>query len=294
MVGLAAWGQTVSFETPVLGHAFDAAAGSIRPILGVPGAAWFEAPLPSEEALGEAALAPGRDYALAVTGGRLRIVRWAGGVVSSRPFAALAALPERVAFSPTGAAVALYAGGAIETWSGMPEAPNLTRWIEHHGPVDALAVADDGAAVAVAVAGAVHLYDSGGSRIVAEGGRISGLAFAPNSHALAVADLERDRVLVTGAGAGSWDFEKPSGVAFSADGRKLAVASAARSAAGVIDRASGQSLEAACECGVETLARARGNAVFRLNESAKGHAPMLDGDGAEPRIVFIAAGEEAK
>jgi hypothetical protein len=293
-VALAAWGQTVSFETPVLGHAFDAAAGSVRPILGVPGAAWFDAPMRSEEMLGEAALAPWRDYALAATGGRLRVVRWAGGVMWSAPLAGLAAWPERIAFSPSGSSVALYAGGAIETWSGMPEAPSLTRRIEHDGAVEALAVSDDGAAVAVAGAGAVHLYDSGGSRIVAEGGRISGLAFAPNSRALAIADLDRGQVLVTGAGAVSREFEKPSGVAFSADGRKLAVASAARSAVGVIDLASGQTITVACECGVETLARARGNAVFRLSESAKGRAPMLDGDGAEPRIVFIAAGEESK
>jgi DNA-binding beta-propeller fold protein YncE len=188
----------------------------------------------------------------------------------------------------------LEAGGVIETWSGMPDEPRLVRRIERHGRVDALAVTDDGAVVAVAGGGVVQIDESGGWGVVAEGGRVSALAFARHSRDLAIADLDRNQVLVVGAGAVARDFERPSSVAFSADGRKLAVASAERSAVALIDLASGQTQTLAGECGVETLARARGNAVFRLTESAKGRAPLLDGDGAEPRIVFVAAGEESQ
>jgi len=290
----AAWAQSASFEAPVLGYAFDAAAGSIRPILGVPGAARFEAPFRSEGALRQAALAPWRDYALAEMDGELRIVRWDGGAISSHPLDGAPAEPGRIAFSPSGASVALDAAGRIEVWSGMPERAVLTRRIEHPGPVDALAVTDDGRTAAVASAGTVVLYSPGGAKAIAEGGRISSLAFALAGSDLAIADEERNEVLLAGAGVLSRDFEKPSSVSFSADGGKLIVASAARSAVALIDLASREVSTASCDCRVETLNRARGNAVFRLSDSAKGHAPLFDGDGAEPRIVFVAAGEEWK
>jgi hypothetical protein len=62
----------------------------------------------------------------------------------------------------------------------------------------------------------------------------------------------------------------------------------------LIDLASREVATASCDCRVETLNRARGNAVFKLSDSAKGNAPLFDGDGEEPRIVFVAAGEESK
>jgi hypothetical protein len=140
------------------------------------------------------------------------------------------------------------------------------------------------------------LSTAGRARVVAEGGRISGLAFSPDGCDLAIADEERGQVLlVSTAGALSVlsrDLDKPSSVAFSSDGHKLAVA--AKSAVAVIDLASREMATLTCDCGVDALIRVRGNAVFRLTEPAKGRAPLLDGDGAEPRIVFIAAGEESK
>ena len=290
----AAWAQSASFEAPVLGYALDAAAGSIRPILGVPGAARFEAPFRLEGALLEAALAPWRDYALAEVNGETRMVRWDGGAISWHPLDGFPASPGRIAFSPSGASVALDAAGGIEIWSGMPERPLLTRRIEHPGPVDALAVADDGRTAAVASGGTVILYSSGGAKAIAEGGRISSLAFALAGRDLAIADEERNEISLAGIGVVSRDFEKPSSVAFSADGGKLIVVSAARSAVALIDLAGREVSTVACACRVETLNRARGNAVFRLSDSAKGNAPLFDGDGAEPRIVFVAAGEEWK
>jgi len=292
----AAWAQAPYFEAPILGYALDPASGSVRPILGVPGAARFEAPLRSEGELRPAALAPGRNYGLATSEEGLRILTWRDGVVRSAAFDGPAARFDRIVFSPDGLAVALETGSMLEIWNGMPDSPALVRRIAQTGGADALALSDDGQSVAWAIGGRVVLSVAGRANVVAEGGRISSLAFSRASCDLAIADEERGQILLVSAtGAVSVltrDIENPSNVAFSGDGRKLAVA--AKSAVAVIDLASREVATLACDCGVDALVRVRGNAVFRLTEPAKGRAPLLDGDGAEPRIVFIAAGEESK
>ncbi|MBI4876536.1 MAG: hypothetical protein HY822_18015 [Acidobacteria bacterium] len=281
------------FEIPVLGHAFDAASGSIRPLTGVPGAAWLEAPLPAEEILRQAVVAPGREYALAPGADGLRVVRWSGRKIDAQPVEGSFPLPEQIVFSPSGDSAALLGAVQIQVWRGLPEAPALARSVVRGGAVDALAVADEGTAVALARGGAVVLHDSSGARTVAQLGRVSALAFARSGQDLAIADSERGQVWLAGA-ALPGEFQDPSALAFSADGRKLAVASQLLSSVVLVDLASRQASLASCECSVETLARVRGNAVFLLTGSAKGRPPLFDGDGAEPRIVLAGAAEEAK
>ena len=294
----AAWTQVPYFEAPVLGYALDPVAGSIRPISGVPGAARFEAPMRSEVEHRRAALAPDRDYALAVEEDGVRVLTWRGGAVASRPLDGRSTRFDRVVFSPTGLSAAIVAGDAVEVWTGLPGAPALARFLEHAGAGDVLAVSDDGRAVAWASGGTVFQSGPSGAGVVAEGGLISSLAFARDSHQLAIADQERSQILLAepqrAISVMARDLEKPSSVAFSSDGRRIVAASPATSSVAQIDVASREVSTAVCECSVETLVRTRGNAVFRLRDPAKGRTPMFDGDGDGPRIVFIAAGEESQ
>lgn len=95
---------------PALGLVADRAAGAIRPILGIPGAATWGAPLAVDFATVQTAVAPGGDYALVVAkdGFRVATVRASDGAVQWLALAETDSAPDLVAFSPRGRAAALY------------------------------------------------------------------------------------------------------------------------------------------------------------------------------------------
>ncbi len=309
LVGLPKLAAGQSVAAPVLGYAIDPAARAIRPIGGVPGAAAFEAALATHPALARAVLAPGADYALAsaVETGRVVVLTWEAGAVSAAELA-LAGDLGAAAFSPGGRTAAMYSpeSGSVQVWLGLPRQP-LMAWEARIGRPAALAVSDDGLALA-AILGETGsqmlavLTPSAGPRVVAEGGAWSALAFAPGRRDLAVAQAGRNQVslitdltgearvrIVAGVGDG---IANPVALAFSADGTKLAAASDEARSVVLIDLETRAVVSVACEAKINALERVRGNAVFRLTRAAGERSPLFDGDAPEPRIVFIAAGEQ--
>jgi hypothetical protein len=153
-----AQGQSGStLNGPSLGLMFDSASALIRPILGIPGATTWGAPLSTGFAVGQAAVAPGGDFALAVAKDdfRLAAVRASGGVVQWLA-PAMGEAPDLIAFSPRGRAAALYyrSSGRLLVLAGLrnttprvvlvdtsslPAAPSL------------VAVSEDAAALLLAV-----------------------------------------------------------------------------------------------------------------------------------------------
>jgi len=119
----AAQGQSGSMlYGPSLGLMFDSASAVIRPILGIPGAATLGAPLNAGFAIGQALVAPGGDFALAVAKDdfRLAIVRGSGGVVQNLA-PAMGEAPDLISFSPGGGSAALYyrASGRLLVLAGL-------------------------------------------------------------------------------------------------------------------------------------------------------------------------------
>jgi hypothetical protein len=108
---------------PALGLVADRAAGAIRPILGIPGAATWGAPLAVDFATVQTAVAPGGDYALVVAkdGFRVATVRASDATVQWLALAETNSAPDLVAFSPRGRAAALYyqASGRLVVLSGL-------------------------------------------------------------------------------------------------------------------------------------------------------------------------------
>ncbi len=94
---------------PTLGLMFDAASASVRPILGIPGAATLGAPLSPGFAIAQAFVAPGGAHALAIEkqGFRLALVRASGAVVRNLTPAMVEA-PDLIEFSPLGDTAAVY------------------------------------------------------------------------------------------------------------------------------------------------------------------------------------------
>src|SRR5262245_37150436 len=98
--------QVMPVSAPVLGYAFDPAAG-LRPILGIPGAAQLGDPMLLEAALADAVVSPRQDYAVAWAGdGRVATlidVRLA----KARELAGARIGADRIVVSASGEAVAL-------------------------------------------------------------------------------------------------------------------------------------------------------------------------------------------
>jgi hypothetical protein len=155
---VAAQAPTYAVSGPALGLVADRAAGSIRPILGIPGAAMWGAPLSVDFATVQTAVAPGGDFALVVAKENFRVasVRAADGAVQWLALEGTDGAPDIVAFSPRGRAAALYyqASQRLVVLSGLR---NGTAQVTEAGTaalpaaVSLLAVSEDGSSLLAAV-----------------------------------------------------------------------------------------------------------------------------------------------
>jgi hypothetical protein len=143
---------------PTLGLVADPAASSIRPILGIPGAATWGAPLAVDFATVRTAVAPGGDFALLVAREdyRLAIVRAAGGAAEWLQVEPAGAAPDTVSFSPRGRSVALYYRTArrLVVLNGMRDGTVQASEVdmaELPDPVGLLAVSEDGLSLLAAI-----------------------------------------------------------------------------------------------------------------------------------------------
>ena len=247
------YGQQSRVAGPLSGYVFDSAARALRPIRGIAGASLVGGPIEFGFELAAAYASPRLDSAIvAAADGVVHVFRLDSGSVVERPANGLAA-PERVVFSPSGTAAALYSAGSAQVVTGLPDAPVLTGTVDLGGAPGgpgSLALSDDGAFVLVAGGGSIRLLGvTGENRSLMEGAAGALVAFAPGGHDAAIADpagaglvLFRD---LTGAAearllaAPDDGMASPAGLAFSLDGRKLFLASAAARSVAVFDLAAG-------------------------------------------------------
>jgi hypothetical protein len=293
---------------PVSGFVFDRSAHALRPILGIPGAALLGDGLDAGAELTAAYVAPGQNWALAVTAGGPAFLLLAHGAVSPISVGGVTASPERVAFSPAGTAVALYAAGRIQVVQGLPDAARVTGALAtgvtaRLSPVDAaqrsrrglgsFAVSDDGAYVLYAEGDSIRLWGVAGEDFtVMPAGANARVAFAPGGHDAAAVDPAAGVVLLGDvAGAGSrrslaaGGGMAPAGVAFSNDGRKLFLADAAARNVTAFDLAAGAQTVVSCDCVPAGLFPMNG--LFRLNDAGAAPLWLLDARSGDPRIVFV-------
>ena len=77
-------------------------------------------------------------------------------------------------------------------------------------------------------------------------------------------------------------------MAASTDGSRVFAATRAGEVV-IRDLRSSMRTSVTCGCTPVALAPLRGNAVFRLNGMGDGPLWVIDGDSAEPRVLFVAA-----
>ncbi len=296
---------------PVPGYVFDSAARALRPILGIPGASLVGGPVDFGLDVASAWVAPRQDAALvAGADGSLHVFRLVAGVATERAFDGRPGMPDRVDFSPSGSAAALYyAGGAVQVITGLPDSPapagafslgaaRLRTTLRDRPPRTvrpALAVSDDGTLLVAALEGEIRVLDSnGGNRALMEAGPRALAAFAPGGHDAAVVDAGAGVVLfrdVAGAAvrqaisAPDDAIASAAGLAFSTDGHRLFVASATARSVAAFDLATAARGVVPCDCAPETLVAMGG--LFRLNELGPAPLWLLDAGTSPESIVFV-------
>jgi hypothetical protein len=281
---------------PVLGFVFDRASGSIRPLLGIPGSSTLGGSLPGDSAFLNAASDP--EYSLALDGDGIAVLVSQAG---RRPLPGAAAAASRVVVSPRGTAAALYFAGSAtaQIFTGMPDAPQVVRAVSMDRTPDALAVSDNGATLLASSrtgrnGEVVTAYAAGQpSQILHRARRISALAFVPGTSNVLIAEGDGVKLVSPAFGVQTIDTTSLDvvAVAASSDGSKVFAASRGGQVT-ILDLRTASRTSVACGCVPGVLARLRGNAVFRLNDVGDGPLWLLDGDSAEPRILFVAAPAE--
>jgi hypothetical protein len=297
--------QTGSFNAPVSGYVFDKGTHALRPLLGIPGAATLGAPIDSGYSFAATSVSPRQDSFVGVTAdGAPHYFTIAGGVFHESPVDGLMASPETIAFSPGGAAAALYGNGQAQILTGLPGSPviafsvSLAAAAPRRGrhAVPSLAVSDDGAYLLAAQNGSVQLASRNGVvRPVIRTGGDAVVAFAPGNHDAAIAAHGTGALLIRDVpgvsaqqplAADGDAFNAPVGVAFSADGSRVFVASSSAQSVIAFDLA-GNRADLTCSCTPAGLMPIGG--AFRLTELAADPLWLLDTGASGPRVVFVPA-----
>jgi DNA-binding beta-propeller fold protein YncE len=290
-------------DGPVAGYVFDGAAHGLRPVLGIPGASVLGDPINLGIDLASATVSPRLDSVIAVAAdGSFHFFTLNAGAASEAIVNGIAASPERVVFSPSGTAAALYAGRRIQVVTGLPAAPasgstfDLTPLLTlpdrrgHSALTGSFAVSDDGALVLAALGAGVQLFGTGSVRQIVTA-RNAVVAFAPGSHDAAVAGIGVTLVKDVGNAAAQQVVapddatQTAVGVAFSADGGKLYLATATAQGVSAFDLSAGTRSLIPCDCTPAGIA-GMGN-LYRLNEVGSAPLWLLDTTSSGPRIVFV-------
>jgi len=307
-VGFAFAGSNVAttLSGPQLGLVFDRAAGGLRPISGIPGAATTGEPLALGFAISRAEISPAQDAALVVNArsSSVALVRASGGDWVTASLDGVEAAPDSMAFSPGGSAAALYyAAGRVQILTGLPATPAVAGEIDVSGlpaPITAMAVDDTGSFLLMAAgqAESVSLYYvaiSSAPKLVGSFRSVSSVRlFSAGRQALVADTLAATVYQVTDpAGAAVTQVVASAGDGISglvaadtdAAGQRI-FAAVATGTVFIFDRSGGSATTLKCACTPTGLSRLAGAATFRLTELAGGPLDVLDANNA-PRIVAV-------
>jgi hypothetical protein len=295
--------QSGTFTGPVAGYVFDSGAHALRPVLGIPGAATIGAPIDAGYALTAAYVAPQQDSVFGIASdGSTHWFTIAAGAVTEKGINGLMQAPERVVFSPSGTAAALYSSGQVQIVSGLHGSPvagaNLSLGAaarRGRRTAPAMAVSDDGSYLLAALNGIQLASQNGVVRPVMQTGADAVMAFAPGGHDAAIAARGTGAILIKDvpgtaaqqplAGDGP-SFNAPAGIAFSGDGSRVFVASASQKSAMAFDL-SGNRADMTCSCSPTELTPM--GSSFRLNELTADPLWLVDAGTSGPRVVFVPA-----
>jgi hypothetical protein len=314
-LAISGWAQpSASLAGPVTGFVFDNQPGAIRPMLGIPGAAYLGPA--AATGLESASVAPDGSAALAVqrTG---KLVLYTGLHGASPVVLAVSgavASPSLFAWAADGSAAAVYSArtGEGQMLTGLAASPAAAAPIDLAslpGPVAALAC--DGQRLIVAVAsaggggiGGIYLAGapesgSAGLQLIAPAASPSAIALAGSS--LFFSDSQAQQILlvqnyasapVAVVFANDSGIRSPAGLQVSADGQRLFVANAGNRTLAVYDIASRAPVASLDLAFTPTRLDRFGDAsVFLMNGTGQGPLYVVrdGGVGKTAAVYFVPA-----
>lgn len=285
---------------PQLGYVFQAGAGTLQPLLGIPEASRLGDALALAVPVSTLSLAPGHALALGVSrdsGEVLLVDLRPGRDPLLQPVPGLAPSPDRILWSPSGTAATLYYQDPGAAWilTGLPETPTLAA-LELPAPATLLALSDEGLLLARADTSLWALAPSQAPRFLSSFGSVTAAAFLPRSRNAVLGDATGSLVLIRdlpGSAeiltlAGPRDgLSLISAVAASLDGQRIFVADAVSGRIGAIALDGSPARWMDCGCTPSTFDRLRSGAVFALSPPSRGPLLLLDADSAEPRLLLV-------
>ncbi len=306
-VSLTAQSSTSQVSGPVMGLVLDPES-RLRPVWGVPGAAFLGQPIPIDSSLQVLAISPHEDYVLATrtdTGDTV-ILTNLFDTIANKTLAGASGIAS-VVLSPSGSSAVLQSSDAA-TWlvvTGLPDSPTIAWQTDissfAQAPV-AAALSDNGKAVLAAVptdsGASVYLFTSGnGPADLMDLGQFGGVAFIAQKTDALIADAAANQVQliqdVTGAASASVIADSNAGVATpvdvtaSEDGNRIFIANSQPNSVLLLDSQAAGPLSIACDCTPTRFSRLARNSVFSLTSPANGAFWVLDGGSANPRTVVV-------
>jgi len=301
------WAQpSAGVAGPVTGFIFDGQLGAVRPMLGVPGAAYLGKLVAT--GLNAASVAPDGSAALAVQQGG-KLVLYSGlRSASPAPLAVASAIAgaDYFAWTPNASAAAVYSSrtGEGQILTSLAPSPAAAAPIDLSGlPGRVTALALDGQRLIVGVAssdsGGIYLASAqAGTLRIAPAASPSAIALAGSS--LYFSDSESQQIWQVQSYAGTpaavlfandSSISSPAGLQVSADGLRLYVANASSRKLAVYDissRSPVQSLD--LNFTPTRLDRFGDSSVFLLNGSGQGPLYVVrDGGPGKAAVYFVPA-----
>jgi hypothetical protein len=251
---LPATAQPTSFHGPISGFVYSHASRTIRPMLGIPGAARLGSPI--LDAVDFASIGPNGRWALVTRSGLSSFVHDLADLKpADSTIKGLIDAVDRVVWNRDGSFALLYSSSAnrlqrvhLSEADVVADAPmDLSLW----GQVTVLAIDPAGQQIAFGVAGSgLYLFGAGQSpALLSSMAQPAAAAFDGAGRRLYAVDLEQQRIMSFESGATALEFAtlapsdapalKPVGLAVSGDGRYLLLADSATPAVWVYDTVSG-------------------------------------------------------
>jgi len=306
-LAISGWAQpSAGVAGPVTGFIFDAQSGAIRPMLGIPSAAYF-GPNVAATGLEAASIAPDGSAALALQqAGKLVLYN---GLRSGLPVAlgvtGAIAGPDHLAWSPNSGGGAVYssATGQGQILTSLAPSPAAAPPIDLSGlPGQVTVLAFDGQRLILGVSG-----DSGGIYVASASGGIQRIAAAASPSAVAVAggslyfcDNQSQQIFQVQSYAGTpaaavfandSGVSSPVGLQVSADGQRLFAANAGNRTLAVYDIASRSPIQSVgLQFTPTRLDRFGDSSVFAMNGIGQGPIYLArDGGVGRAAVYFVPA-----
>jgi len=297
--------QVPEIHGPFSGVVFDHASRSLRPLLGVPGAAYLAQPLLA--AVDLASVAPNGTLALIIQENGVELVRNLDLTPQHIPLKDLAGLPDQALWAPDSSTVVVYsaAGQCLQRLRGLTEAPLAESPVDLSsigGPVRLLAADRQARRILFSSDRAVYL--------VVETGPAALLAHIENP---ALAAFTSDGQDLYVAGASQWleirhrsggdtvlpftedSLFRPAALALSEDDRLLYAAGRSPHLVRVYDRATRSLLtEIPLEQEPSALQRLPRPGLYHLGSRKPGEPLWLFQAGPQAAVYFVPVREEGK